>query len=152
MKTAARREHLKQLVATKRLRCQAEIVAELKKLGFSVTQSCVSRDITRLGILKVNGVYCLPRSLRLSATHGEIESLDTAGDHLIVIRTEPGEAPPIALAIDHARFPEIVGTVAGDDTIFVAVRTADDQREAIKKIKGLFHLRETAPDENEMIR
>lgn len=151
MKTLARREKLKQLVATKRLSRQAEIVQELERLGFSVTQSCVSRDIARLGIVKMNGVYALPRSLRTAATHGTILALDTAGDNLIVIKTEPGEAAPVALAIDHAQFAEVVGTVAGDDTLFVAVKTAADQSAAIQRIKQLFNLTETTipPDGSE---
>lgn len=142
MSTAERREKLKQLIASKRLSRQAEIVEELKRLGFSVTQSCVSRDIARLGIVKMNGVYSLPRSLRAVA-HGQILALDTAGDNLIVIKTEPGEAAPVALAIDHAQFAEVVGTVAGDDTLFVAVKTAANQRAAIRRIKELFNVTET---------
>ena len=141
MSALERREKLKQLVASRRLSRQAEIVEELKRLGFSVTQSCVSRDIARLGIVKMNGVYSLPRSLRAVA-HGQILALDTAGDNLIVIKTEPGEAAPVALAIDHAQFAEVVGTVAGDDTLFVAVKTAVNQRAAIRRIKELFNLTE----------
>lgn len=142
MSALERREKLKQLVASRRLSRQAEIVQELKRLGFSVTQSCVSRDIARLGIVKMNGVYSLPPRLRAMG-HGQILALDTAGDNLIVIKTEPGEAAPVALAIDHAQFAEVVGTVAGDDTLFVAVKTAVNQRVAIRRIKELFNLTET---------
>ncbi|HXF06727.1 MAG TPA: arginine repressor [Blastocatellia bacterium] len=147
MSARERREKLKQLIASKQMSRQAEIVEELKRLGFSVTQSCVSRDIARLGIVKMNGVYSLPRSLH-PLTHGQILALDTAGDNLIVIKTEPGEAAPVALAIDHAQFAEVVGTVAGDDTLFVAVKTAADQQAALRRIKELFNLTEaTIPAE-----
>ncbi len=70
--------------------------------------------------------------------HGLDISLDTAGNNLIVVRTLVGQAQPTALLIDGARFPEVVGTVAGDDTIFIAVRNGAAQRLAVHKIVGLF--------------
>ena len=65
-------------------------------------------------------------------------AVDTAGDNLIVVKTDTGQAQPAALAIDRANIEEVVGTVAGDDTILVAVKNAAAQRAAIKKIMKLF--------------
>jgi transcriptional regulator of arginine metabolism len=61
-------------------------------------------------------------------------SLDVAGENLVVARTEPGRASAVAVDIDDATIQEIVGTLAGEDTIFIAVRDAKEQRQAIKKI------------------
>jgi transcriptional regulator of arginine metabolism len=69
---------------------------------------------------------------------GPVTALDTAGDNLIVVKTEVGLAQPAALTIDRAGIDEIVGTVAGDDTILVAVRNAAAQRLAMKRIVKLF--------------
>jgi len=65
-------------------------------------------------------------------------SLDQAGDSLVIARTIPGLASAVAVEIDAAKIPEIVGTIAGEDTIFIAVRNATDQRAAIKEIWNLF--------------
>src|SRR5204862_8248892 len=67
-----------------------------------------------------------------------VVAVETAGDHLIVIKTDIGQASATALAIDRAAVVEIVGTVAGDDTLFVAVKNADAQRSAMKEISRLF--------------
>jgi transcriptional regulator of arginine metabolism len=138
MKTRTRQEKIIELIRTKQIRTQTELADELKKQGVGVTQSCISRDIERLGIVKMNGCYALPRVPRVAAGTGKILDMDTAGDNLIVLKTEVGQAPPIAIRIDQAKIAAIVGTVAGDDTIFVAVKDQDDQREAIRRIIELF--------------
>lgn len=127
-----------ELIRAKRIRTQAALARELKKLGAAVTQSCISRDIARLGIIKVDGYYSLPRIPKTMTGPGKILGIDTAGENMIVLQTEIGQAPPIAIRIDRARISEIVGTVAGDDTIFVAVKNQDAQREAIRRIIELF--------------
>jgi len=96
----------------------------------------VSRDIVKLGLTKLDGHYVAPEdSLKVG---GPVTEIDTAGDNIIVVKTEVGLAQPAALTIDRAGIDEIVGTVAGDDTILVAVKNAVAQRLAMKKIVKLF--------------
>ena len=130
-----RQEKLLELVRTRHLKTQADLVEALQDVGLDATQSIVSRDVTELGITKANGFYTLPQVR--NGQSGFI-SVDRAGDALLVVKTEIGLAQPVALTIDRAKIPEIVGTIAGDDTIFVAVKEAHDQRLAMRQIIELF--------------
>jgi transcriptional regulator of arginine metabolism len=89
-----------------------------------------------MGLSKLNGYYFSPRPAL--AASGPVLEIDTAGDNLIIIKTDTGQASPAALAIDRANIDEVIGTVAGDDTIFVAVKNLPAQRIAIRKIVKLF--------------
>jgi len=100
------------------------------------TQSSVSRDLEELGVLKHNGRYTLPRA-NGAAARGLL-SLDLAGDVLIVAHTELGLASAVAVQIDAAAIPEIVGTLAGEDTIFIAVADRKTQRVVMKRVWGIF--------------
>jgi transcriptional regulator of arginine metabolism len=144
MRKKMRQEKVLELIRTKRFRTQAELVEELRRRGIRTTQSSVSRDLARLGVVKLNGYYTLPRLTHPVAGVLEILDLDTAGDHLIVVKTEPGQASPVALKIDGAHFPEVVGTVAGDDTVFIAVKDREAQRKAIARITQLLTWRQPA--------
>jgi transcriptional regulator of arginine metabolism len=90
-----------------------------------------------MGLTKMNGYYAAPGQGGSRRPRLEI---DTAGANLLVIKTDVGQAQPVALAIDRAEIDEIVGTVAGDDTVLVAVKTRPAQRAAINKIKRLFNI------------
>ena len=125
-----------EIVSGSRIATQQDLASELARRGFVVTQSSTSRDIAELGLAKLNGYYVAPESEL--AGRGPINGLDTAGDNLIVIKTEVGLAQPTALTIDREHIAEIVGTLAGDDTILVAVKNAAAQRVALKKIVKLF--------------
>jgi len=137
MQKQKRQEKILELVRAKRISTQAELVNELRKLNIGVTQSCISRDIRKLGLVKIDGAYSTPRILKAARAPERLD-IDTAGEHLIVIKLEPGQAQPVALTIDQAKIAEVVGTVAGDDTIFVAVKNLEYQRKALKKIVELF--------------
>src|ERR1051326_9628469 len=104
--------------------------------GVPATQSTVSRDLEELGVVKQHGHYPLPRT-NGNAARGLL-SLDHAGENLIIARTVPGHASPVAVEIDAAAMPEVVGTIAGEDTIFIAVRDAKAQRTVLKEIWTLF--------------
>ena len=132
----ARQQHILEIIRTHPVAAQEELVSELLRRHILSTQSSVSRDITELGLVKVNGHYAAPEDN--IAAGAPIVDIAPAGDNLIVVRTEVGQAQPTALRIDRARINEIVGTVAGDDTIFVAVPDASAQRTAIKKVVRLF--------------
>jgi transcriptional regulator of arginine metabolism len=89
-----------------------------------------------LGVVKHRGHYTMP-SANGAAKRGLL-SLDLSGDNLVIARTEPGHASAVAVEIDGAALDEIVGTLAGEDTIFVAVRDQKAQRVAMKRIWELF--------------
>lgn len=113
---------------------QEEVTSRLAGLGYAVTQATVSRDLEQLGAVKVRRAgmhaYALPDQMgssdwaasRLQRIVSEwVQSVEAAGN-LIIIKTPPGSAHLVSLAIDQSDLPEIAGTVSGDDTLFVAVR------------------------------
>jgi transcriptional regulator of arginine metabolism len=132
-----RQQTILNLIQVRDIPSQNELAEFLFKEGFDVTQSSVSRDLDELGIIKINGFYALPKIFDESRKYGLL-SLETAGDALVVARCEPGLASAIAVRIDSDKLPEIVGTIAGDDTIFIAVKDAKAQKTAIKKIWEVF--------------
>jgi transcriptional regulator of arginine metabolism len=132
-----RQQKILSLIRGRRIARQDELTALLERAGMAVTQSSVSRDLLELGIVKHRGYYALPRAENGAAARGLL-SLEAAGDVLIVARCEPGLASAVAVEIDRAMVPEIVGTIAGEDTIFIAVTERKAQRPAIKKIWEIF--------------
>lgn len=116
---------------------QEDLTALLEKKGFTVTQSSVSRDLDELGIIKVGGFYALPQKPKNAISFGLL-ALETAGNNLIVAKCEAGLASAIAVRIDAANIQEIVGTIAGDDTIFIAVKDAKMQKPVMKEIWKTF--------------
>lgn len=136
MKKDSRQKRILSLIRAKPIGTQAELKSLLERAGVPATQSSVSRDLEELGVVKHHGHYAVPR-LNGAARRGLL-SLDRAGDNLIVARTEPGLASAAAVEIDGAALPEIVGTLAGEDTIFIAVGDSKAQRVAMKKIWELF--------------
>jgi len=123
-----------QIIRSKWLGSQNEIQDELKHLGIPATQASISRDLIELGIVKIKGVYRMPPLETGGAKIGEVLDIDSAGDNLIIVKTPPGQASMTALAIDRAKVPGIAGTVAGDDTLFLAVKSHTEQKMAIKHI------------------
>lgn len=137
MQKEQRQTTLLKLITGKNIGTQEELTLLLEKKGFSVTQSSVSRDLDELGIIKINGFYALPQKPKNALAFGLL-SLDTAGDNLIVAICESGLASAVAVRIDSAKIAEIVGTIAGDDTIFIAVKNKEEQKAIIKKIWEIF--------------
>jgi transcriptional regulator of arginine metabolism len=136
MQKSLRQKKILSLIRAKPISTQEDLKAHLERAGVPATQSSVSRDLEELGVFKQHGRYTLNRS-NGAAAHGLL-SLDLAGDILVVARTEPGLASSVAVDIDAAAIKEIVGTLAGEDTIFIAVSDARTQRAAVKKIWELF--------------
>lgn len=136
MQKNVRHQKILSLIRAKPIGTQGELAAHLDRAGVPATQSSVSRDLEELGIVKHRGHYTLPRA-NGAAARGLL-SLDLAGEVLVIARTEPGLASAAAVEIDGAAIPEIVGTIAGEDTIFIAVNDRKGQRTAIKKIWELF--------------
>ncbi len=131
-----RHQKILEIISAKPIATQQELAAHLSRRGFAATQSSVSRDIVKLGLTKLDGYYIAPEDA--VSVGGPITAIDTAGDNIIVVKTEVGLAQPAALTIDRASIDEIVGTVAGDDAILIAVKNAAAQRLAMKKIVKLF--------------
>lgn len=134
-----------EMVATRPIRTQDELAEALGNEGWEVTQSSVSRDISQLGLIKVDGIYTRPTAARSQDIADPNErriaesvlTLDPAGDALLVLHTPPGEAQRVGSALDLLAWPEIVGTIAGDDTIFVALVNASAQRTIQRRIEAL---------------
>ena len=121
------------LVRERALATQAEVAEALRKEGIDTVQTTVSRDIAQLGLVKVRAadgrlVYALPGAADLdrlseltAALRRWVSSVEPAGQ-LIVLKTPPGHANAVALALDEANLADVAGCIAGDDTIFVAAR------------------------------
>jgi transcriptional regulator of arginine metabolism len=127
------------------VRKQDEIVRRLREEGHEVTQSSISRDLRDLGVLKAGGRYLPPedgnRSLDDFGTLRQfVRGVATAGSALTVLRTTIGAAQSVAIAIDKAAWPEVVGTISGDDTIFIATDTAAAQVTLVARLRDLFRL------------
>ena len=133
-----RQQKLLSLIRAKPVSTQGELASHLERAGYAVTQSSVSRDLEELGIVKRRGRYVVPQVAGNNGAARGLVSLDVAGDVLVVARCEPGLASAVAVEIDRAGIGEIVGTLAGEDTIFIAVTERKAQRAAMKKIWELF--------------
>ena len=125
------------------IRRQEEIVAGLARSGFEVTQSSVSRDLRELGVAKLGGRYVAlaPATADASRALDEIahyvRGVRGAGPNLAVVFTATGAAQTVGLALDRAGWPELVGTVAGDDTIFAATAGARDRTRLLHRLQTL---------------
>jgi len=136
MKKGTRQKKILTLIQARAVGTQEELTALLESAGVPATQSSVSRDLEELGVIKHQGRYTLPRT-NGAAVRGLL-ALEVAGDNLVIAKTELGLASAVAVEIDREPIPEIVGTLAGEDTIFIAVRGPKEQRAAIKKIWEIF--------------
>ncbi|HKO99390.1 MAG TPA: hypothetical protein VJU86_20490 [Pyrinomonadaceae bacterium] len=136
MQKELRQRKLLSLIKAKPFGTQAELRDSLERAGVPATQSSLSRDMEELGIVKHRGHYTVPKSDGAAARG--LLGLELAGDNLVVARTEPGLASAVAVAIDGAALEDIVGTIAGEDTIFIAVRDAKSQRSTMKEIWEIF--------------
>jgi transcriptional regulator of arginine metabolism len=128
------------------VRRQQDLVRLLKRDGHEVTQSSVSRDLRDLGVLKASGRYVLPPD-EVTRTNGDFGTLSQfvravrrAGPAITVLRTTIGAAQSVAVAIDRAEWPEVAGTISGDDTIFIATVSARAQDELVGRLRALFRI------------
>ena len=132
------------ILRSRRIARQSELVRLLKERGIRVTQSSVSRDLQQLGISKLESGYeqlaeADPETDRDAAqVAGFVREIRTAGSNLTVVKTAEGAAQRVALYLDRSGWPEIVGTVSGDDTIFVATSGGGDQRRLLVRLRSHF--------------
>ncbi len=128
-----RRRAIRELLGGGPVATQQALVTELARRGFTATQSSVSRDLREIGAVKTARGYELePGEMadrpELNAIGEFVRAILPAGPHLIVLRTAIGAAQRVALALDRAGWPEIVGNIGGDDTVFVATDSANHQK------------------------
>jgi transcriptional regulator of arginine metabolism len=128
------------------VRNQADLVRLLKREGHAVTQSSISRDLRDLGVLKARGRYVLPPD-EVTRANGDfgtltqfVRELRSAGPSITVLRTTIGAAQSVAVAIDKAQWPEVAGTISGDDTIFIATANSRAQQELLGRLRALFRV------------
>jgi transcriptional regulator of arginine metabolism len=128
------------------VRKQQDLVRLLRKAGHDATQSSISRDLRDLGVLKASGRYVLPPD-ELTRANGDfgslaqfVRQLHRAGPAITVLRTTIGAAQSVAVAIDRAEWPEVAGTLSGDDTIFIATANARAQSALIARLRELFRV------------
>ena len=146
MQPDARRDTLKRLLRETTVRRQADLVRLLRREGFDCTQSSISRDLRELGVAKFGDHYVIanessaavPANDAFAALAGWVRDVLTAGPSLTVIKTNPGSAQSVAVAIDTANWPEVVGTISGDDTLFVATAGAAEQQVLVSRLRSLF--------------
>lgn len=136
----ARQLAILEMVRLESIGTQQELVTALHRRGILATQASVSRDIAELGLVKAGGVYRAGLPAAAGAAGADL-ALRTwarraapAGPHLVVVTCETGTAQKVALALDHHQLPDIVGTIAGDDTVFVAVPSAAANRRVVRMI------------------
>ena len=141
-----RKRHLKilELISTRSIRTQEELAEALSTEGWRVTQSSVSRDITALKLVKVDGAYQRAARITVEPEHPDerrivegVLTADPAGDALLVLHTPAGEANRVAVAIDRLAWGDVIGTIAGDDTIFLAVKNGPAQQRVLRQLRKL---------------
>ncbi len=160
MREIARKQHrhqaLLRIVQQQKLATQHDLVRALKAAGFPATQATISRDIVELGLLKVardgEHVYAAPTAV---ASGGGTERLrkfcedypveGRLAGNLVVLRSPPGTANAMAIALDTSELGEIIGTVAGDDTVFVATSTDRHARSLLTRLTAYGIARKERP-------
>jgi len=137
----ARRAKVISLVKSGAIHSQADLVKELKKSGYKVTQATASRDLEEVGAVRGSHGYQLANSSddslsRVLTSEKLIISVEASGN-LAVVRTPPGGAQLLASNLDHAGIKSIIGTIAGDDTVMVVSRKSNGGAELAKELLSL---------------
>lgn len=126
-KRNGRQDAIRDIVRNKDVRTQRVLVDELRAMGFDCTQATVSRDIADMGLRKLpEGIYVLAEDLHLQCMVSELVTGVLRTDNLVMIKAQPGTASGIAAAVDAAELPDVLGSLAGNDTILVIAQTAED--------------------------
>jgi transcriptional regulator of arginine metabolism len=125
-----RHDAIREIVRREDIRTQHQLVEYLRSRGFECTQATVSRDITDLGLRKLqDGVYMLAEDIHLHKMVNELVHDVVAANNLVLVKTSSGTAAGVAAALDAAALPGVLGSLAGDDTILVI--TADNPQAAL---------------------
>ena len=144
----ARHEKIKELIQQYDIDTQEELASRLNEAGFKVTQATVSRDIRALKMMKVTGKDGKSRSVILQelptemgekytrVLHDALLTIDQ-GQNILVIRTVPGMAMGVAAALDALNWEEILGSIAGDDTVMCVARTLEEASSVAERLKSI---------------
>src|SRR5215207_4482988 len=136
-----RRKAMLELLASRPIGRQIEIGRALRKMGFKVTQSSVSRDLKAMGIVRREGVYRPPNPQGNESAIGKMEEfirrVRTAGPYMLIFDTTAGMAKAVAVAVKSAAWPEVRGVMAEDDTLFVATDNVYDTRLLMQRLRRL---------------
>ena len=144
----ARHEKIKELIQQYDIDTQEELASRLNEAGFKVTQATVSRDIRALKMMKVTGkdgksryviLQELPTEMGEKYTrelHDALLTIDQ-GQNILVIRTVPGMAMGVAAALDALNWEEILGSIAGDDTVMCVARTLEEASSVAERLKSI---------------
>ncbi len=150
-----RQRAIRDLVEQRPIRTQQELAVALRERGFRTTQATISRDVAELGLVKATRAgmqaYAIPPMLREADSSGEERirrllqempvEIREAGT-MLILKALPGSAHSIAAALDRSRWPEVVGSIAGDDTVFVAFADRGSLARVRRRLEQL-----TAPEE-----
>jgi transcriptional regulator of arginine metabolism len=140
----ARQERILEICRAGQVRSQEEMSALLEKESVSVTQATLSRDIRELGLVKVRGSYQISGEVILSPpdevvrrAFAQYVTRTGLSGNIVMIRTSPGNAHSVAVVVDAAQWPEVMGTIAGDDTVFVLLRKTGMGKKLLERIQEL---------------
>lgn len=139
-----RHERIRRILGAGKFSTQKQLLAELKRSGLEIDQSTLSRDCAELGVRKIAGAYVLAPAAApaapdvLAVLAAAVRTIRVCGPHLIVIRTAVGQAQAVGVAIDQMQEASIAGTLAGDDTIFVATHSRRGQAVALRHLNQTF--------------
>jgi transcriptional regulator of arginine metabolism len=136
-----RRKTILKLLAEQPMKRQIEIGRALRKQGFKVTQSTVSRDLEALGVVRREGIYHPPAAQGDESALGTMEQfirrVRSAGPYMLTFETSPGMAKAVGVALRSAAWPEVMGIIAEDDTLFVATDNVYDSRLLLQRLRRL---------------
>jgi len=139
-KRRERQEAIRRIVRSERVRTQRALVDRLREQGFVCTQATVSRDITEMGLKKLpEGVYVLAEDLHLQRMISDLVSDVQRSNNLVLVKAAAGTAPGVAAALDAAELEDILGSIAGDDTILVITTTEESGArlvDTVNKFRG----------------
>lgn len=133
MKVSQRIQAIRKILSKNQLSTHQEVLDHLDKINVQTNQAAISRDFNRLGVRKHDGYYVLPNESENVSSQSMLSAV-CAGDNLVVIRTKPGFAMAVGMQIDELKEPSIIGTVAGDDTLFCAVSDKTSQQKVVELI------------------
>lgn len=141
---AQRRRHIIKLIESGKISNQLDLALQLERVGVVTTQTTLSRDLTELGVVKSAGGYCLlsaahaPASrTSLAATARRLLLEVSTGGTQVIVHTPPGQASALAVEIDRAALAGVLGTIAGDDCIFIACTSATSARLTARQLQAL---------------
>lgn len=134
----SRQDAIRDIVRTKSIHTQRALVDELLNIGFNCTQATVSRDIADMGLRKLSeGIYVLAEDLHLQRMVSEFVTSCEQAFNQVIIKSQPGTAPGVAAAVDAASLPDVIGSVAGNDTVLVVCRSDEGASELVSLVEKL---------------